>query len=71
MTDSSGWLKKHFKDRQGIVYYNLNSCEEIPQLIKYYLDNSDEAKAIIQNGFDIVADNYVWSNIVEQLIRNV
>ena len=41
------------------------------QLIKYYLDNSDEAKVIIQNGFDIVADNYVWSNIVEQLIRNV
>lgn len=71
LTDSSEWLKKHFKDRQDIVYYNLNSCEEIPQLIKYYLDNSDEAKAIIQNGFDIVADNYVWSNIVEQLIRNV
>ena len=49
----------------------LDACEEIPQLIKHYLDNSDEAKAIIQNGFDIVADNYVWGNIVEQLIRNV
>lgn len=71
LTDSSKWLKEHFQDKKDIVYYKLDACEEIPQLIKYYLDNSDEAKAIIQNGFDIVADNYVWGNIVEQLIRNV
>ena len=71
LTDSSKWLKEHFQDKKDIVYYKLDACEEIPQLIKYCLDNSNEAKAIIQNGFDIVADNYVWSNIVEQLIRNV
>lgn len=71
LTDSSKWLKEHFQDKKDIVYYKLDACEEIPQLIKHYLDNSDEAKAIIQNGFDIVADNYVWGNIVEQLIRNV
>ena len=71
VTDSSKWLKEHFQDKKDIVYYKLDACEEIPQLIKHYLDNSDEAKAIIQNGFDIVADNYVWGNIVEQLIRNV
>ena len=53
------------------MFIKLDACEEIPQLIKHYLDNSDEAKAIIQNGFDIVADNFVWGNIVEQLIRNV
>lgn len=71
LTDSSKWLKEHFQDKKDIVYYKLDACEEIPQLIKHYMDNSDEAKAIIQNGFDIVADNYVWGNIVEQLIRNV
>ena len=71
LPDSSKWLKEHFQDKKDIVYYKLDACEEIPQLIKHYLDNSDEAKAIIQNGFDIVADNYVWGNIVEQLIRNV
>ena len=71
LTDSSKWLKEHFQDKKDIVYYKLDACEEIPQLIKHYMDNSDEAKAIIQNGFDIVADNYVWSNIVDELLRNV
>ena len=69
--DIEDYLKYLNLDKKDIVYYKLDACEEIPQLIKHYLDNSDEAKAIIQNGFDIVADNYVWGNIVEQLIRNV
>lgn len=52
-------------ENKNIVFY-----DNIPNLLEkchYYLNNKDEAIAIGKNAADFVANNYRWSNFVENL----
>lgn len=71
LTDTSRWLLENFGDKRDIVYYGLDKLEEVPELIRYYLKNSDEAAEVIQNGFEIVRTKYIWSNIIGQVLFQV
>lgn len=68
LTDGSDWLVENFKDNKDIAYYKLDKLDEIPGIIRYYLDNADEAVEVIRNGIDIVKRKYTWKNIVDQIL---
>ncbi|MGN0161804.1 MAG: glycosyltransferase [Lachnospiraceae bacterium] len=70
-TDSSQWLLENFADGKDIAYYSLNKLEEIPGMIKNYLEKSEETKTIIENGFEKVRNQFVWKNIVNQILSVV
>lgn len=49
-----------------VVYKHLS---EIPELVKYYLNNDDERMKIAASGFEKVKDNYNWSIGVKKIIK--
>lgn len=68
LTDGSRWLVENFENNKDIAYYELDKPEEIPGIIRYYLDNEDKAVEVIRNGFDIVKKKYIWENIVDRIL---
>lgn len=69
VTDSSVWLNENFADGQDIVFYDLRQLEKLPQRIEKYLNNPDEAEAVIQKGFEKVSRQFVWKNCVDQILQ--
>lgn len=69
LTDSSGWLLENFEDKKDIIYYSLDKIQEIPEMIRHYLTEIDEARTIIANGYAIVKERFIWKNIVDQILK--
>lgn len=68
LTDSSQWLLENFRDGKNIAFYSLEKIQEIPQRIQYFLNYPDEAERVIESGYEIVKQNFVWKNIVDQIL---
>jgi hypothetical protein len=68
VTDASIWLNENFEDKKAVVYYELGRLHELPEIIKYYLEKTDEAVSIIQNGIKIVRSDYTWKNIADRIL---
>lgn len=71
LTDDSIWLREHLKENQDCFYYDLQNLEMLPSIIKDILDNPVKTSEVIRNGKKIVADNYIWKNLVDQLEADI
>ena len=67
-TDDSIWLRENFADDESIAYFSLDDLNAIPAQIKHYLDNPSECKRIIQNGYEIVKNNFTFEQITDQIL---
>jgi len=70
LTDPSSYLRKHFQDRESIVYYSLEELEKLPEIVHNLLNHPDQAEAIARRGYGKAAA-FTWENYVEELLAKV
>jgi tetratricopeptide (TPR) repeat protein len=58
-----------FRDREHLVFYH--SDDEIPDLVRYYLDHDDERESIARAGQKAVAERFTYAHRVDDVLRRV
>lgn len=71
LTDSSKWVDENFTNGQDIALYDLKHLEQLPKIAKYYLENSEQAETIIQNGYEKVFKNFTWHNCADWILSAI
>lgn len=60
VTDRSEYLEKNYKDGYNIVFFDLNSPEQMAADIRWLLDNPDEAEKIARRGYYTARKYDTW-----------
>ena len=59
-------LSENFKDGEELIIYKLDKLEELPDKIRYYLNNKEERIRITNNAYENVKINHSWKKRVEE-----
>ena len=62
ITDKSKYLCEEFSDGNDIVFYDLNDMDKLPDIIRYYDNNPEEAQKIIDTAYDKAVLKHSWVN---------
>ena len=65
LTDVTPALKESFDDDKDIVFFSLESLEELPELIRRNMNNEE----IAISGRKKVLDNHLWKNRAKDLMK--
>lgn len=71
VTDSSTYMKEHFKDKEHLIYYSLDELDKLPQKITELLNHPNQAKRISECGYQVVKDKHMWKNRIEENIIKI
>lgn len=66
LSDDSRALSENFKDGEELIIYKLDKLEELPDKIRYYLNNKEERIRITNNAYENVKENHSWKKRVEE-----
>lgn len=58
-----------YKDKESIVYYDINNLEEMIECIKYYLKNPYEMREIIKKAYFITRKYNTWNSRIIELLN--
>ena len=64
VSDSSSYIDSKFENMENIVLYNLKQIDEIPNKVKWLLNNLDRAEKIAESGKKKVLLEYTWDKLV-------
>ena len=67
LTDHRGQITEFFNDKKNIVWFD--DVSEIPDLVKYYLNNDSERNKINNNAYEIVLKNHTYKNRINKMIE--
>ena len=67
ISDDSKALHENFIDGEELVVFNLKNIDELPDKVRFYLNNDNERKRIIANAYKKVSKNHSWERRVEDL----
>lgn len=67
VTDETNYLLQECKDKENILFYQLNQLEKLPQKLSYYLENEAEAAQIAKSGYRLAEEKHTWTKRAEQL----
>lgn len=71
VTDSSTYMKEHFKDGEDLIYYSLDELDKLPQKITKLLNDPNQAKQISECGYNVVKEKHMWKNRIEENIIKI
>lgn len=71
LTDTSSWIDHNFKDNENIALYDLNHMEEIPFLIQELFSDFSHMEQMIESGYSLVSNKFVWKNCVDQILEHI
>jgi len=69
LTDPSLWITDQFTDGIDIVLYELDHLEQLPDIVRELLENTEKAEKIIQKGYEKVSRNFTWSNCTDWILE--
>jgi len=69
LTDATTLLLKEYKDKESILFYDLNNIEETASIVDSALSDLTTLKKIAQNGYEIASKNHTWANIANIIIN--
>ena len=64
VSDSSSYIDSKFENMENIVLYNLKQIDEIPNKVKWLLNNLDQAEKIAEAAKKKVLLEYTWDKLV-------
>lgn len=64
VSDSSSYIDSRFENMENIVLYDLKQIDEVPNKVKWLLNNIDQAEKIAQAGKRKVSLEYTWDRLV-------
>lgn len=68
LTDSSSYIRDHFRDGEDIVLYSLKQPDRIPFIIQSVLNNADRGAAIAQAGYQKAIQQHTWEHRVQEML---
>jgi hypothetical protein len=71
LTDSTTLLLNEYKDRESILFFDLDNIEATTDIINESLKEQDKLKKIAQNGFEIASKNHTWTNIAHVILSSI
>jgi len=67
MANKNTYCGTDFSDGNEIVYFDLNSEDDLIHKVKYYLDEADKRNQISENAYKIAYENHTWATREKQL----
>ena len=67
ISDDSKALHENFIDGEELVVFYLKNIDELPDKVRFYLNNDNERERIIANAYKKVSKNHSWERRVEDL----
>ncbi len=71
LTDPTTLLLKEYKDRQNILFYDLNDLDAVAGIVDSQLNDPGKLKKIAQAGSEIASRHHTWANISDILINAI
>lgn len=68
VSDTSDYICNNFEDKKDIVFYDLQSLDDIADKIKWLLDNPKEGERISKNAYNKAKSKHLWKHRAENLI---
>jgi hypothetical protein len=70
-TECTSYFSASFKENKEIIFFSLDNIEELADKLKYYLEHTDEAAQIAENGYKKVISEHMWKNRAVELLRTI
>ncbi len=67
LTDYKSEMDRLFKPGEEIVYYK--NLDELKHLVKFYIENPEKRRSIIEKGRAKVLENHTWRNRMQEVVR--
>ena len=67
ITDYRTQIDELFNGKENIIYFN--HIDEIPELIRYYLDNPNHSDKIASNAYNCVLQNHTYIHRIKKIIE--
>ena len=67
ITDVNEWLEGEFTDGENVLFYKLDHIEELPEKIRYYMENEELAKRVAEAGFHQAQERHTWAKRAEEM----
>ncbi len=71
LTDKTKLLLQEYTDKKSILFYDLNSIEQLPYMLDNSLNDINTLKKIAQEGYRIASNNHTWTNIAESIVNAI
>lgn len=69
VTDTSTYLTGRFNHGKELIFYNLDSLNEMAKVVKYLLDNTKVAEQIADRGRKAAIENDTWTKRLEKILE--
>lgn len=71
VTDVSDYLEEEFCDGKDLIFYDLNSLEEVPDKIKQLLADTERSKQIAATGKRLIEKKHTWKHRVKVMAEQI
>lgn len=68
LTDTNEYIEEHFQDKKNLVVFSYRDMSGYQELIRYYLENVEEAESVAEAGYEIAAREHTWTERAKQII---
>lgn len=68
LTDHSAYLDQHFKDRENIVFYDLEHLDTLPGIIQDILSDDSLRKTITDHAYSLATNEHTWSERANSIL---
>lgn len=68
LTDASKWLWEQFDDNKNIYFYSLEKIEDLPQIVKNILCNTERSSQVAKQGKFLAQNMHMWKNRAREII---
>ncbi len=69
VSDKSKYLCQELKAGEGVVYYDLEHLEKLPEMVQNLLQNPSLMVEIVEKGKKLVEEHHTWENRAKQMIE--
>lgn len=69
VSDETEYLRKHFVENEEIVLFELDKLEELPEKIKWLLEDEEARRKIAENAYKNASTNHTWKQRAEALLK--
>lgn len=68
LTDPTILLQKEYKNKENILFFDLNNIAESTSIVDESLRDLDKLKKIAQAGYEVASKNHTWTEIAKKLL---
>ena len=69
VTNESIFLRKYFKENDGLIYYTHPKIKDVEKEISPYLKDEKKRLKAVENGYKIVQQHFTWDRCVAEILN--